>query len=272
MSESAAYRIEDEFHASPACDLTRSLLEVLRPIVDQMIDAERPQLLVLAGGRRSDDRGPQMLGDLGCSDANAAASGMNEHGLARLQSAHHDDQLPRGQVVHRDRRALLSGHVGRAREHLGLRRANHICVAAEMGRREHVAPNPARVKASASRINASGDFIAWDDRNAWKVRIESEAAHDVGEIDAACLHPNAQLACGRMRVRRLLDEKNLGRASFRNPDLPHAWSSSEIKGSLRVGELTRYLPSDVHDKVCAASADPGWRQFNALAIWVSGHI
>ena len=82
-------------------------------------------------------------------------------------------------------------------------------------------PAAERCVLSADGVNASGDLIARDDRKARQVRIEPEAAHNVGEIDAARLDPNAQLACSRMRVRHLLDEKNLGRASFRNPDLPH---------------------------------------------------
>ena len=166
MSEVSADRVEDELDASPARDLTRSLLEVLGPIVDQVIDAERAQFLMLAGGRRSDDRRPEMFGDLGRGDADAAAGGMNEHSLARLQSAHHHNQLPSGQVVHRDRRAFLSGHVGRSREDLGLRNANHVGVAAKVGRCEDVAPDPAGVNSGAGCVNAPGDFITRHDRRA----------------------------------------------------------------------------------------------------------
>ena len=58
-------------------------------------------------------------------------------------------------------------------------------------------------------------------------RIQPEAAHDVGEIDPARLDPYAQLACGRLRIVRLLEFKNFGRAGLRNPDLPHLNLSPE---------------------------------------------
>ena len=95
-----------------------------------------------------------------------------------------------------------------------LRRADHVGVAAEMGGGKNIAPDPAGVDAGAGFVNASGDFVTHHERDARKVRIEPEAAHDVGEVDSARLHPNAQLASGGMGIGRLPDLKDLGRASF----------------------------------------------------------
>ena len=68
----SADRIEDELDASPASDLTRARLEIVVAIVDRLVDAERAQLGVFAGRRGSDDPRPNVLGDLGCGDADAA--------------------------------------------------------------------------------------------------------------------------------------------------------------------------------------------------------
>ena len=50
----------------------------------------------------------EMLGDLGCGDADAAADRMNENGLVRFQSAHDDDKLPGREIVDRESRQLPS--------------------------------------------------------------------------------------------------------------------------------------------------------------------
>ena len=51
--------------------------------------------------------------------------------------------------------------------------------AAETGRCEHIAPNPAGVNSRAGCINASGDFVPRHNGHPRKVRIKSEAARDV---------------------------------------------------------------------------------------------
>ena len=50
FQEFAADGIEDEFDAAAVGDLARARFEVFRPVVDEVIDAERPQLGML--GRR----------------------------------------------------------------------------------------------------------------------------------------------------------------------------------------------------------------------------
>ena len=109
---------------------------------------------------------------------------------------------------------------GRAKD-LGLRRANDIGVAAKAGKCKNVAPDKARVDSIADLINSSRDLVARHDRDFGEVGIQPQAAHDVGEIYAARLYANPHLAGGRLRIGRLLDDKNLGRAGLGNPYLPH---------------------------------------------------
>ena len=52
----------------------------------------------------------------------------------------------------------------------------------------------------------------------------ADAVPNVREIDAACLDANTHLAGSRLRIRDFFNNKNLGLASFRNPDLPHGTS------------------------------------------------
>ena len=186
-----------------------------------MIDPERAQFVVLGGRSRSNDIRAGVLGDLGCGDAHATPGGMNEDRLTGLQSTHHDRQLPSSEVVHRDRRSFLSGHAWRSRKDLGLGNTNHVGVAAEAGQPEHFASDPAGVNSAANCVDAPSDLISWHDRNTWKVRIQTEPTENVGKIDAARLDANAHLARSRLRIGGLFDNKNLGRARFRNPDLPH---------------------------------------------------
>ena len=54
-------------------DLAGTRFEILRPIVDEVIDAESAHLGVLGGGCRSNDVGAEVFGDLGRRNADTAA-------------------------------------------------------------------------------------------------------------------------------------------------------------------------------------------------------
>ena len=212
MNDVAADRVENEFDAAPAGDLARAHLEILGAIVDQMIDAERAQFAVLGRRGGADDGRADMLGDLGRGDADAAAGGMNQHGLAAFEAAHDDDELPGGEIVDRDRRGGLRRHAGRPHEDLAGRGADHIGIAAEPRHRQDVAPDQGAVDARSDRIDAARDLVARNHRQRRQVRIETETAQNIGEIDAARFDADAHLALTRNGIGRLLDGEHLGRA------------------------------------------------------------
>jgi hypothetical protein len=62
---------------------------------------------------------PKCFAIFGRGDADATACRMNEDRFVWLQSADDDRELPGGQVVYWDRRALVCGHAFRAHEHSG---------------------------------------------------------------------------------------------------------------------------------------------------------
>ena len=198
------------------------LFEILRPIVDQMVDAKRTQFLVLGGGRRPYDLGAEVLSNLGGGHAHAAACRMDQHRLAGLERAHDDNQLPSGEIVDRNRRAFLGGHAFGSREDPTRRRAYDIGIAAKPGhQREHVASDPARIDAFAHGVDAAGDLVSRNDGNLGQIRIEAHPAHHVSEIDPACLNANARLARPSFGIRGLFEDERLWRPSFRNPNLAH---------------------------------------------------
>ena len=126
MSESPPTASRMSSNSPSASDLSRPRFKVLGSVVNQVIDAECAQFAVLGGRRSSDDLRADVLGDLGRSYANGAACGMNEDCFVWLQSAHDDHKLPGGEVVYRDRRALLSGHALWARKDLAVGHANNV--------------------------------------------------------------------------------------------------------------------------------------------------
>ena len=73
FQEFAADGIEDKLDAAAVGDLAGTRFEILRPIVDEVIDAESAHLGVLGGGCRSNDVGAEVFGDLRRCNADAAA-------------------------------------------------------------------------------------------------------------------------------------------------------------------------------------------------------
>ena len=84
--ELAADGIKNEFHAAAPGDFADPRFEILGPVVDQMIDPERPHLGVLCGGRRADDAAADMFRDLRCCDPHTAADRMHQNRLAAFQT------------------------------------------------------------------------------------------------------------------------------------------------------------------------------------------
>jgi hypothetical protein len=97
------------------------------------------------------------------------------------------------------------------------------CAGGEAGQPEYVASDPAGVYSSANRVDASCNLVSGYDWNTRKIRVQAEATENIGEIDAACPDANTHLACTRLRIGNFFDNENLGRARFRNPDLPRGF-------------------------------------------------
>ena len=70
-----------------------------------------------------------MARDVDRGKSDAAADIVNQHGLLALQRAHDYEQLPRREVVYRNRRGLFVGERGRFREDLFLRHNDHVRIA-----------------------------------------------------------------------------------------------------------------------------------------------
>ena len=92
----AADSVENKLDPAAVGDLARARLEILRAVVDEVVNAERPEFGVLTGGSRSDHLSAEVLGDLRRGDADAAARRMHENGLVALEAAHDHDKLPGG--------------------------------------------------------------------------------------------------------------------------------------------------------------------------------
>src|ERR1700732_2581855 len=78
--------IENEFDAAAIGDFARPHLEILRAVVDQVIDAESTQFGMFGRRCRADDGGANMSCDLSRGNADAAARRMHENGLPPFQS------------------------------------------------------------------------------------------------------------------------------------------------------------------------------------------
>ena len=194
----------------PLGDLARARFEILRAVVDEVIDAERPELRVLTGGSRSDHLGAEVLGDLRRGDADAAARRMHENGLVALEAAHDHDKLPGGEVVDGNGGALQGRHACRAREHLIYGDADRVRIAAEARHGDDVASGPVALDARADGVDPAAHLVAGHDRNRRQVGIEAHAAENVGEVDPARLDPDADLAGLRFGIGRFLDGKTSG--------------------------------------------------------------
>ena len=80
----------------------------------------------------------------------------------RLQRAHDHEQLPRSEVVHRDRRGLLVGERGRLLEDLFRRHDNDVRIAAEARQRKDILADPDWSTPLTHRVHRAGDLVADD--------------------------------------------------------------------------------------------------------------
>ena len=77
------------------------------------------------------------------------------------------------------------------------------------------------VHAGTDRVDAAADLVARHDRHRRQVWIDTQAAHDVGKIDAGRFDANANFAGFGFGIGRLFDFEDFRRAGFRDPNLPH---------------------------------------------------
>ena len=81
-----AQRVDEHVDALAAGDPPHLLLEVLRSVVDRMLDPLLADRLVLGGGGGAEDLGAAQLGDLGRRDADAAGGRVDQHPVALLDA------------------------------------------------------------------------------------------------------------------------------------------------------------------------------------------
>ena len=79
----------------------------------------------------------------------------------------------------------------------------------------------------ADRVDIAGNLVAAD-RRLGSVWIEAETGKDVGEVDARRANPNPDVSLARLRVGRLADFEDLGRAVTGNEDLAHGTLNPEV--------------------------------------------
>src|SRR6266478_4600287 len=198
----AAKRIGDKRHAFSIGEPVQFDRPVLRAVVDGLVQAALEQEGVLAAACRSVDRGTDVARDVDRGKSDAAADIVNQHGLLALQRAHDYEQLPRREVVYRNRRGLFMGERGRFREDLFHRHNRYVRIAAEARQRKDVPGDPGLVHAWTYHVHNTGNFVADDTGNLRRVGIQTLAREDVGKVDAAGFYTNPDLAPSRARVRR----------------------------------------------------------------------
>ena len=202
----------------------------------------------LRGAGGAVDRRADVAGDVDRGEPDPAAGVVDQHGLAGLQRTHDHEQLPRGEIAHRNRRGLLVRERGGLLEDLRRRHRDDVRVAAEAGQSDDLRADQGLVDPAAHRVHHARHFIADDGRKLGGVGIETLARQDVGEVDAARLDANPHLP----RLRRgvgCFAHLQLLRAPMTDDDdllhgiLPTVRASSE-RGALRVRQLRAVvLPS-----------------------------
>src|SRR4029077_15850954 len=125
----AAERIGDERDALSLGEPVELKRPVLPAVVNGFVQAAPPQEGVLAAARRSVDRGADVARDVDCGKPDATAGIVNKDRLPGVEGTHDDEQLPRGEIVHRNRRRLGEGNRGRFLEGLLLGYDNDVRIA-----------------------------------------------------------------------------------------------------------------------------------------------
>src|SRR5207249_1598116 len=123
----------------------------------------------------------------------------------------------------RDGRALLEAHARGHREELRRGHRDRLGVAAEARERDDaLAGDEGAVGAGTEALDRARDLVADHARARRRVRVEAEARHHVGEVDAAGTYADERLAGAGDRVRAVADLERLGRPGARDPDRAHA--------------------------------------------------
>ena len=176
---------------------------------------------MLCRGRRSDHAAAEMLGNLRGGDADTASDRMDQNCLVGFQRTHHDEKLPSREIVDRDRSGFERGHACRALEYLFGRNADRIGVAAEPVKANTSRPTQIPATSAPAASTRPADLVARHDRHGRQIRIKSEAAENVCEINSTRLNANTNLSGFRFGVGRFPHFENFRWARFGDPDLPH---------------------------------------------------
>src|SRR5262245_50820301 len=99
--------VEDQLHTASIGETGELSGPVLVHVVDCRVQATGFEKRVLARAGGAVDGCPEITRNVDRSQTYPAAGVVDQHRLARVECAHHHQQLPGGQVIHRDRGALL---------------------------------------------------------------------------------------------------------------------------------------------------------------------
>src|SRR5690606_23544249 len=99
--------------------------------------------------------------------------------------------------------------------------ADRLRVTAEAGERDHSVPFAKMRDLGADGVDDARHFVA-DHAGGWgRVRVESDAGHDVREVDAGGTNPDADLTGPRGGVRSLFELEDAGAAVARKYHSSH---------------------------------------------------
>ena len=203
---------------------------------------------MLAGAGGAVDRRADVARDVDRGQPDSSAGVVDQHGLAGLQRTHDHEQLPRGEIAHRNRSGLLVRERGGLLEDPRRRHRDDVGVASEAGQSDDIRSDQGLVDPAAHVVHHARHFIADDRRKLRGVGIEALARQDVGEVDAARLDANPHLPRLRRGVGCFAHLQLLRATMTDDDDLLHGPSlpfprQSEC-GALRVRQLRAVvLPS-----------------------------
>ena len=176
---------------------------------------------MLAGAGGAVDRRADVTRDVDRGQSDPSTGVVDQHGLARLERAHDDEQLPRGEIRHRKRGSLFVREPGRLLEDLRHRHRDDVRIASEVSESDDILADHGVVDPGAHRVRQPRDFIADHGGKRRRIGIQTLTGQDVGEVDAARLDANPHLPRPRLRVGSLPYLELLRPAMTDDDDLLH---------------------------------------------------
>src|SRR5262249_19411844 len=213
--------VEDQLHAASIGQAGELCGRVLVHGVDGRVEATGFEKRVLARAGGAVDGCPDMSRNVDRGQTHAAARVVDQYRLAHTERAHHNQQLPGGQVIHRDRSALLVTERDRLFEHLALGDDHHLRIPPEAGECEHVFADPILLHTGPDRVDVTRHFVAHHTRRLWRVRIQALTSEDVGKVDAAGAYADAQGLVAGLRIGRVPQLQPVRIAVADDNDLSH---------------------------------------------------